>query len=208
MKIIVTLLTVLLFFSCISTEKQSFKEFQISVAKFENHYHIGDTVSSMSDELWNIRNFIDTDYLLKYKLIDTSLITENFNKIQLLEEYRCAFIGQYTREKIILILSYSLRSTAGDGEPIITATTFSETGRLIDILRINLEAIRDPFYQPTTYFNMNENLDISVILQIEEYVENDEQLVLTKSKSIINDFVIQENGKFIEHETRNVFTYN
>lgn len=197
MKKIVMLLAVLIFLSCL-TNKESilFDDFQGSMRGFKNNYQIGDTISSMSDLLWNIADFIDTTYILKFCLIDTTFKTENYNKIKLLKDYHCSYIGQYKKDKIILLLTYSIRILAGDGNPIITATTFSGDGKLLDFFRIDLESIKDAFYQPTTYITINENLDITTILVVNEYEEKDEKFILTDSSSITNEYIIDKNGKF------------
>ena len=198
MKKIVMFLTTLIFLSCLTnSEKVLFDKFQSSIEEFENNYLIGDTISSMSDLLWKNTDYIDTSFILKFSLIDTTFKTESYNKIKLLKDFQCSYIGQYKKDKIILLLTYSIRIWAGDGNPIITANVFSEDGKLFDVLRIELESVKDPFYQPTTYITINENLDITTILVINEYEEKNEKLVLTDSTSIIYKYVINNDGKFI-----------
>jgi len=198
MKKIVMFLTALIFLSCLTnSEKVLFDKFQSSIAGFENNYQIGDTISSMSDLLWKNTDFIDTSFILKFSLIDTTFKTESYNKIKLLKDFQCSYIGQYKKDKIILLLTYSIRIWAGDGNPIITANVFSEDGKLFDVLRIELESIKDPYYQPTTYITINENLDITTILEVNEFEEKDEKLVLTDSTSIIYKYIINNDGKFI-----------
>jgi len=195
-------LTGLIFFACMTnSEKEIFDEFQNSIGRFENNYQIGDTISSMSDLLWSITDFIDTSYILRFSLIDTTFNTESYNKIKSLKDYHCSFIGQYKKDKILLLLTYSIRIMAGDGNPIITATTFSKDGKVLDILRIDLESIKDAFYQPTTYITANENLDITTILIVNEYEEKDDKIVLTDSISIINEYSIDNNGKFQQRKS-------
>ncbi len=197
MKKIVMLLAVLIFLSCLTNkERILFDDFQGSMRGFKNNYQIGDTISSMSNLLWNIADFIDTTYILKFCLIDTTFETENYNKIKLLKDYHCSYIGQYKKDKIILLLTYSIQIWAGDGNPIVTATTFSEDGKLLDFFRIDLESIKDAFYQPTTYITINENLDVTTILVVNEYEEKDEKFILTDSSSITNEYIIDKNGKF------------
>jgi len=198
MKKIVMFLTALIFLSCLTnSEKVLFDKFQSSIEGFENNYQIGDTISSMSDLLWKNTDFIDTSFILKFSLIDTTFKTESYNKIKLLKDFQCSYIGQYKKDKIILLLTYSIRIWAGDGNPIITANVFSEDGKLFDVLRIELESIKDPYYQPTTYITINENLDITTILEVNEFEEKDEKLVLTDSTSIIYKYIINNDGKFI-----------
>jgi len=198
MKKIVMFLTALIFLSCLTnSEKVLFDKFQSSIAGFENNYQIGDTISSMSDLLWKNTDFIETSFILKFSLIDTTFKTESYNKIKLLKDFQCSYIGQYKKDKIILLLTYSIRIWAGDGNPIITANVFSEDGKLFDVLRIELESIKDPYYQPTTYITINENLDITTILEVNEFEEKDEKLVLTDSTSIIYKYIINNDGKFI-----------
>lgn len=198
MKKIVMFLTALIFLSCLTnSEKVLFGKFQSSIEEFENNYLIGDTISSMSDLLWKNTDFIDTSFILKFSLIDTTFKTESYNKIKLLKDFQCSYIGQYKKDKIILLLTYSIRIWAGDGNPIITANVFSEDGKLFDVLRIELESIKDPYYQPTTYITINENLDITTILEVNEFEEKDEKLVLTDSTSIIYKYIINNDGKFI-----------
>lgn len=197
LKEVVLFLTSMLYLSCSTNkEKVLFDEFQSRIRSFENNYQIGDTISSMSDSLWGITDFIDTSYILKFSLIDTTFKTEDYNKIKFLKDYHCSFIGQYEKEKITLLLTYSIKVWAGDGNPIITASTFSEDGRLLDILRIDLESIKDAFYQPTTFFTVNENLDITTILLVNEYEERDEKFILTDSSSILKEYTIDNEGKF------------
>jgi len=198
MKKIVMFLTALIFLTCLTnSEKVLFDKFQSSIEGFENNYQIGDTISSMSDLLWKNTDFIDTSFILKFSLIDTTFKTESYNKIKLLKDFQCSYIGQYKKDKIILLLTYSIRIWAGDGNPIITANVFSEDGKLFDVLRIELESIKDPYYQPTTYITINENLDITTILEVNEFEEKDEKLVLTDSTSIIYKYIINNDGKFI-----------
>lgn len=198
MKKIVMFLTALIFLSCLTnSEKVLFDKFQSSIEGFKNNYQIGDTISSMSDLLWKNTDFIDTSFILKFSLIDTTFKTESYNKIKLLKDFQCSYIGQYKKDKIILLLTYSIRIWAGDGNPIITANVFSEDGKLFDVLRIELESIKDPYYQPTTYITINENLDITTILEVNEFEEKDEKLVLTDSTSIIYKYIINNDGKFI-----------
>jgi predicted transcriptional regulator len=147
--------------------------------------------------LWKNTDFIDTSFTLKFSLIDTTFKTESYNKIKLLKDFQCSYIGQYKKDKIILLLTYSFRIWAGDGNPIITANVFSEDGKLFDVLRIELESIKDPYYQPTTYITINENLDITTILEVNEFEVKDEKLVLTDSTSIIYKYIINNDGKFI-----------
>jgi len=198
MKKIVMFLTTLIFLSCLTnSEKVLFDKFQSSIEEFQNNYIIGDTISSMSDLLWKNTDYIDTSFILKFSLIDTTFKTESYNKIKLLKDFQCSYIGQYKKDKIILLLTYSFRIWAGDGNPIITANVFSEDGKLFDVLRIELESVKDPFYQPTTYITINENLDVTTILEVNEFEEKDEKLVLTDSTSIIYKYIINNDGKFI-----------
>ena len=184
--------------SCLtnSTEQADFDRFQKSIASFNNHYQLEDTISSMDDDLWNIESFIDTTFLLKYKLIDTTIKTESYNKLKSLMEYHCSLVGQFKLKKMTLLLTYSIRIAAGDGNPILTVTTISDNGKLLDFFRIDLEGIHDAFYQPTTYITVTKDFQIITTDIQKNYEEINEKLVLKDSTATTKNYNINDKGQF------------
>ncbi len=199
MKTLAAFLTFIILVSCqtYTTEQADFDRFQKSIERFNNHYQLGDTISSMNDNLWNIESFVDTSFLLKYKLIDTTIETECFNKLKSLEDYHCSLVGQFKISKMTLLLTYSIRIAAGDGNPMLSLTMISDNGKLLDFLRIDLEGIHDAFYQPTTFITVTKDF-IIITTDIRKYYEEiDERLILKDSSATINKYNISDNGQFL-----------
>jgi hypothetical protein len=188
-------LTLIIFISCQSNtaEKVEFDNFEKSISHFNNFYVIGDTLSS--DEDWDTKSYIDTSYLNIFQLIDTTFHTEY--KPKTLNGYNCLFLGQYKKDNTTLLLTNSIRTEAGDGNPILTATTFSTNGKLIDILRTDLERIHDPYYQPTTFVSISKDFEIIVTQMEKHYIEGKDKLILTDSTSVIQKYRIDKDSHFI-----------
>jgi len=179
-------------------DKRLFDNFQKQINQFNNHYTLGDTISySILDILWNKNNFIDTLFLNKFQLIDTTYETEKENKIQKLKDYNCSFIGKYQKNKIMLLLSISYRIQADDGYPILTVTTISDKGELLDLLRIELETMRDAFYQPTQKFSISKDFEITSTKIEKSFKEDKDELILTDSTSSTKKYKINDSGHFI-----------
>lgn len=198
MKKLATFLTVIILGSCQTNiaEQTDFNLFQKSIKSFNNHYQLGDTISSMDDNLWNIKSFIDTAFLLKYKLIDTTIETESINKLKSLKDYHCSLVGQFKMSKMTLLLTYSIRIAAGDGNPMLTVTTISDNGKLLDFIRIDLEGIHDAFYQPMTYITVTKDFEIIRTDVRKYYDEIEEKPVLKDSTVTVERFNINDNGQF------------
>lgn len=179
------------------TKDVELKSIQESIKTFNNYYKIGDTASSSSDFLWNNENYVDTIYLKKFNLIDTTFNTIYKPK---LIAYNCTLIGQYKYQNILLLLTSSARTQAGDGNPVLTLTTLSETGELIDYLRVDIACIQDPEIQPKTYFSINSDFSIYINqVQIENKIDTvKNQLIRIDSTSNITKYIIDKNGHFIK----------
>lgn len=197
MRKLATFLTFIIFVSCQTNtaEQADFDRFQKSIERFNNHYQLGDTITSMDNNLWSIESFVDTSFLLKYKFIDTTLETESFNKLKSLKDYHCSLVGQYKMGNMIFFLTYSIRIAAGDGNPILTATTISDNGILLDFYRIDLEGIHDAFYQPMTYITVTKDFQIITTDIQKNYEESNERLVLKDSTATIRNYSINNKGQ-------------
>ena len=188
---------ILILISCQTnnTEKWEFDNFQKSISHFQNHCKVGETITSM-DNLWDITDFIDTSFLKKYKLIDTAFATKDIDKLKTLKEYHCSFIGQYKKDHTTLLLTYSIRDNGGDGNPILTATTFSDKGKLLDFFRADLDAIHDPFYQPTTQITISKDFVITSNFVEKRFKEGKEKLIMTDSTTLTQKYRIDNTGHF------------
>jgi len=189
----------LILFSCQTNSpgKLKFENFLKSISHFKNHLNIGETLMPKDfDSLYYNIDLIDTSFLLSYKFIDTMYKTEKYNKFKSLKDYQCSFIGQYKKGNTKLFLTFSNRINADDGYPILTATTISEKGEILDLLRIEKEIIRDPFYQPTQYLTISKDLLITCTLVEKRFKEGDEKLIMTDSTALTKKYSIDKSGHF------------
>ena len=196
MKKITFLLCVISLISCkiINKEKIDFMRFQNSIQRFPNKYKIGDTLTSLNDSILNTQRFIDTIFLKKYQLIDTTF--ETIYKPHTLLGYNCTFIGRYDYKNSILVLTHSIRTEAGDGNPILTLSSFSKDGKLQDLIKTDLEYEHDPELVPMTYFSISSNFEIYINYLEKKYKFDINRYQLTDSSSWITKYKIGLDGKF------------
>ena len=198
MKKLTLLLCLISLISChINNREQiDFRNFQNSIQRFPNKYKIGDTLTSSNDSIWDTQRFIDTIFLNKYQLIDTTF--ETVYKPHTLLGYNCTFIGRYDYQNSILFLTHSIRTEAGDGNPILTLSSFSKDGKLQGLIKIDLEYEHDPELVPMTYFSISSNFEIYINYLEKKYKFDIHRYLLTDSSSWIMKYKIGSDGKFIK----------
>lgn len=177
----------------VSKADDSFKGLQKNISKYNNSYTLGDTLTSL-DNLWGSENTIDSIYLTKFKLVDTTFNSQF--KPRQLEGYHCRFIGQYKHRDFLLILTYSLRTYAGDGNPLLILSVFTNNGILIDQMKTDLYGIHDPFFQPESRFSISKEFLITENQIEREFKANGDKLVLVRTKSDIKKYKVNDQGHF------------
>ncbi|HTH55062.1 MAG TPA: hypothetical protein VL728_03400 [Cyclobacteriaceae bacterium] len=172
----------------------SFKEFLKKLRLYGNAYHLGDTLTSSTD-LYN-KNQIESMYLIKFKLIDTT--GKAPFKPKELTGYGCKFIGLYPYKNVWLILTYSITTYAGDGSPLLTLSVFTNDGMLLDQLKTEVYSIHDPEYQPETRFSMSKDFRVEVDQIVREFRlnQNKTKYVLTGTTAKIKKYRIKDDGSF------------
>lgn len=175
----------------------SFKALQDNLKKYTNSYHLGDTLTSSSIDFFHSPNVIDTIFLKKFKLIDTTM--PRF-KPEHLDGYNCRFIGKFQYKQFLLILTYSLRTYAGDGNPLLILSVFTDQGVLLDQFKMDLEYIHDPFLQPESRFLISKEFEIMENQVEREFEPKGDKLVLTRTSSKVRKYRINDQGRFIKFE--------
>ena len=173
----------------------SFRRLLENLKRYENSYSLGDTLSSSSSDLWDSKSVIDTIYLTKFKLIDKSFNSQF--KPNKLEGYHCRFIGQYKYKDFILILTYSIRTYAGDGNPLLILSLFTDKGDLVDQIKTDLYGIHDPEIRPESRFSISKEFIITENQIEREFKLDNNDYVLSKKKSKIVKYKIADSGHFI-----------
>ena len=197
-KYINILILTLFICACYTIDKDKhadFINFQKSIKNFPNFYKLGDTIISSKDDLWANRKFIDTTFLIKFQLIDTSYKTEY--KPHTLTEYHCSLLGHYHFNNSELILTYSLRTEAGDGNPILTLLSFSEKGEQKGLIKVDLHYQHDPETIPVTYFSISPTFEIFINQTEKDYIFDKDKYTLTDSHFWMEKYKIGTDGDFL-----------
>ncbi len=176
-------------------EHDDFISFQKSLQGFPNSYKTGDTLTSLDYSILNNDRFIDTIFLIRYQLIDTSFKT--IYKPQTLSGYNCTFIGRYNNKNSFLILTYSIKTLSDDGNPMLTLSNFSNDGKLLGMIRTDLEYEHDPELRPITYFSISPDFGIYINQVEKRYKFDNDEYHLTDSSSVIMKYKIGSDGKFL-----------
>lgn len=171
---------------------KDFDKFLMSISRANNYYVLGDTLTSQSPDLGQS---VDTQFLTKYHLIDTTSVT--LYKPRTLSKYNCILLGQYNYNGMHLLLTSSVRTEAGDGNPIFSFISLSEKGEFLDALRVDINYAHDPEINPTTYFSISRDFIISVNQKVVYSKIEDDRLVKTDSTSAVQRYMLDKSGHFV-----------
>jgi|GEM_PF-2638830 len=170
------------------------EDFLKSIKNIKNYYSLGDTISSYLYESTK-HNSIDTIYLLKYHLVDTTF--DLLYKPERLRDYHCSLLGKYNYNGFYILLTNSVRTLAGDGSPMFSLVSLSHKGVFIDNLRTNIYFPHDPEIVPITYYSISPNFKISILQKEVHYKIKKDKLVKTDSTMEIEKYELDNSGHFV-----------
>ncbi len=176
-------------------QDNSFNGLIENLKQYKNFYSIGDTLSSSSN-FWGSTNIIDTTYLINFNLIDTTFKSQFGFRQNQLDCYHARLIGQYRYMDFLLILTYSMRTSAGDGNPLLILSVFNDKGTLHDQIKFDLYYTHDPELRPDSRFSISKEFLITENQIEKEFKLVGDNYVLNRTKSDVKKFKIDNEGHF------------
>jgi hypothetical protein len=191
------ILFLILFLSVVSAAIAQGDALEKHLKKFKNQYSLGkDITSAMSLR----REYIDTTFLLNYKLINTYFKkgTPDYEKTRIkhLSGYQCEHIGHYKTKHGILLLSKSLQTTVGIGSPTLTISSIDKNGKLTDYARFEWEGEQSEGVDGVMIFTITPDFKITHQQQTTIYkTENGKRMPLRTAR-FTTTCTLLEDGRF------------
>jgi hypothetical protein len=173
----------------------SFSGLLKSLKQYRNVYNLDDTLSSSGNFLQS-ENIIDASYLIKFKLVDTTFNSLSKVKPGKPGDYHARLIGKYQYKDFFLILTYSMRTYAGDGNPLLILSVFSDHGILLDQVKFDLHYVHDPELRPQSLFLISKDFSITTNQIEQEFKLVGDKYVLIQTRSDVKKFKISNEGHF------------
>jgi hypothetical protein len=151
------LLLFLVVISCKSIWGKSFNEF---ISKAPCLSLPVNFVDSIELNEFDNAHFIDTTYVLNYKLINSNPVGEY--SLTRISENKCSYVGKILKGNYFYIICKYFTSFAGNGAPEMIIAAFNKNGKKIDSQLILWQDPTDPFYSNRIVCTMDTTLLISV----------------------------------------------
>jgi hypothetical protein len=171
--------------------------------KFNNRYSLSKEITSEDDLPYRDAdaNLIDTTFLLKYKLVDINWGTESSHYPKL-DGYRCEHISHFKTKIGILVISKSLQSSAGSGNPTLTLSSIGRNGNLIDMVRFDWEYENQEGIEEKNTFAISTDFIIKHEQIRTDYKFQNEKRVIIETTTVSRIYSLTEDGHFKRKEKK------
>jgi len=205
-----SIIMILIMFSVVGCRNNLSKNYEV-LNELEK-IQIIEIPNSLTDSLYNnyfkVAKKLDTNFVLKYVLRDTSLFSKKWSLP--LSEYKCSSLGKFSYYDILCLLIVTYSQNSSDYSPTALLYTFDANGNLIDMIRVMYSAQSYPEFSISN--NASIILDKGNIKIINHTLRNengklDSNYIVYKKSIFITEYTLLKDGKIKKLKEKDSLLY-